>query len=215
MRSFIAVIVLCTLAGPASGYTIDTQHFASPTEVNDYVTGGYDFFTRGDTEQVRVTVPPDSGTEPFGLWNNGVAHAFRVSYYPDGIVGMSIDDQFEVQMPVTIDPDTNGLLVTAVAQGGAGRSVTVDNLILTDAAWNWYLIEDAAVAPGDDYLLVETDLPLTEPFILSGTVTFAWEGEIAPSSEQWFEVTPVVVPEPACGLLLMVTASLGMFRRRR
>ena len=214
MKTTIAILLCSLLTAPAFSAVITTQHFGTQAEVDAHVIGGYEFFARGDTDKLRITraAPPAMAELPFPLWNNGVPHAFKVVYNAGGIAGISIDDLYTIQEPVNIRPDTNGLLITALA-AGQGRSVLVNNLIITLPGFIMHPVANAAAAPNTDYLLVTTDLPLAGGFILSGTVTFNWAGAKPPPFEQWFEVAPVVVPEPAAGLL--VTAGLLLAGRRR
>lgn len=215
MRSITAIVLCSLLAVPAFSAIITTQHFGTQAEVDAHVIGGYEFFARGDTENLRITRadPPAMAETPFTLWNNGVPHAFKVVYNAGGIAGISIDDLYTIQEPVDIRSDTNGLLITALA-AGEGRSVLVDNLIITLPSFVMHNVPDAASAPATDYLLVTTDLPLSGGFILSGTVTFSWTGAQAPPLEQWFEVSPVVTPEPATGVLLAAGLLLAGRRGR-
>jgi hypothetical protein len=214
MKTTLALLLCSFLAAPVFATAITTQHFGTQAEVDAHVIGGYEFFARGDTEKLRLTRTDPAGMAelPFPLWNNGVPHAFKVVYNAGGIAGISIDDLYTIQEPVTIRPDTNGLLITAFA-AGTGRSVLVSNLVITLPGFVMYPVPDIASAPNTDFLLTTTDLPLAGGFILSGTVTFNWTGAMPPPVEQWFEVAPVVVPEPAAGLL--ATAGLLLAGRRR
>jgi hypothetical protein len=214
MKTTIAIILCSVLAVPAFSAIITTQHFGTQAEVDAHVIGGYDFFARGDTEKLRITrTDPLAMAElPFPLWNNGVPHAFKIVYNAGGIAGISIDDLYTIQEPVNIRPDTNGLLITAFA-AGQGRSVLVSNMNITLPSFTIHPVPDIASAPNTDYLLVSTDLPLAGGFILNGTVTFNWAGTKPPPIEQWFEVAPVVTPEPATGALVM--AGLLLAGRRR
>jgi len=202
------------LAGPAGAALITTEHYHTWAEVEAHVIGGFEFFARGDTEKLRMTRtdPPAEAHVPFDIWNSGVPHGFKVVYNAGGIAGISIDDVYTVQLPVSISPLTNGLLVTAFADG-ADRSVLVSNLKLTLPPFNIYDVGDVAFAPATDYLLIETDLPLAGGFILSGTVTFSWSGSLPPADQQWFEVTPVITPEPAAYGLLLAGPLLLRIRR--
>jgi hypothetical protein len=214
MKTAIAIILCSLLAAPAFSAIITTQHFGTQAEVDAHVIGGYEFFGRGDTEKLRITRtdPPAMAELPFPLWNNGVPHAFKVVYNLNGIAGISIDDLYTIQEPVSIREDTNGLLITALAarQGG---SVLLSNLNITLPNFTIHPVGDTAAAPNTDYMLVTTDLPLAGGFILNGTVTFSWAGTMPPPIDQWFEVAPVVTPEPAAGVL--VTAGLLLAGRRR
>ncbi len=214
MRWVVAWVLCGALATPVFAGVIATEHFSTLAEVEAHIIGGMEFVARGDTERLRITRvdPPEVAEMPFDLWNNGVPHAFKVVYNAGGIAGLSIDDLYTITEPVTISPDTNGLLVTAEALG-AGRSVVLQNLIITLPGFLMYPVGDVASAPETDYLLVETDLPLVGGFILSGTVTFTWDGDLPPPAEQWFEVTPVVIPEPASGVLAVLGLVLLGLRR--
>jgi hypothetical protein len=215
MRHVLALALCAALAAPSMADLITTQHFNTFAEVQAYLLGGLEFVARGDTELLRLTRanPPGVTQLPFTLWNDGIAHGFKVVYNAGGIAGLSIDDLYTIQTPVTIDPATNGLLVTACADG-TGRSVVVSNLKITLPGFLMYNVGDLASAPETDYMLIGTALPLAGGFILSGTVTFNWEGSIPPAPEQWFEVAPVVVPEPAM-CTLACAAGLWLLHRPR
>ncbi len=63
-------------------------------------------------------------------------------------------------------------------------------------------------------IAVNTIVWIVTAVILSGQVTFGWAGGLPPPAEQWFDASPVVVPEPATGLLLVFGAlALGVRRR--
>lgn len=215
MKTAIAIILCSVLSAPAYSAIITTQHFGTQAEVDAHVIGGYDFFARGDSEKLRMTrtAPPATAELPFSLWNNGVPHAFKVVYNANGIAGISIDTLYTIDQPVSIDADTNGLLITAFA-GGQGLSVLVSNMNITLPNFTIHPVADIASAPGTDFLLVGTDLPLAGGFILNGTVTFNWTGTMPPAADQWFEVAPVVTPEPAAGALVMAGLLLASRRRR-
>ncbi len=215
-----SVVLALGLAGalgtPASAYTIAAEHYATYAEVQSHIIGGLDFFARGDTEKLRIisVSPPGQGQTPYNLWNNDIPHAFKVVYNASGIAGISIDDLYSITLPVTIDAATNGLLVTAFTDP-VGRTVHLDHLQITLPSFQIYNVDAVAHASPTDYLLVRTDLPLTDGFILSGQVTFAWSGSLPPPAEQWFEVSPVVTPEPAGAVLTLIGALLiGLPRRR-
>ncbi len=215
-RTTILLLTVALGAAPALADTITTMHFASMAEVEAYVIDGFEFFARGDTEALSVTVtdPPAYVDTPFNLWNDGVAHGFKVIYNTTGgFVAISIDDQYIISAPVEIHEDTDGILVTAFSDA-PDASVLLDNLVITTADFQMYDVNDVAQAPPTDYLLIATDLPLTESFILSGTVTFDWAGSLPPPEDLWFEVTTVVVPEPA-SLALLALGSLLAIRRPR
>lgn len=216
MKRPIATLLCSLLAMPTFAAMIETEHFSTFAEVQQHVIGGFDFFARGDTQLLRETrtSPYSQQTLPFPLWNDGVAHGFKVVYNASGIAGISIDDLYTIEMPVTIDPRTDGLLITALADA-PGSAVHVNNLKLTFPGFVIYDVFDTANAPNTDYLLIATHLPLINSFILSGTVTFNWTGSLPPPDQQWFEVTPVVLPEPAsAGLLAAASALLPLLRRR-
>lgn len=216
-RTAILLLAVALGTAPALADTIDTMHFASMAEVEAYVIGGFEFFTRGDSEKLSVTVTEPAGYAdiPFNLWNDGIAHGFKVVYNTTGgFAAISIDDQYTISAPVAgIDENTNGILLTAFADV-ADASVLVDNLQITTADFQVYDVNDVAQAPDADYMLIATDLPLTESFILSGTVTFDWEGSLPAPENMWFEATTVVVPEPA-SLALLALGSLLTIRRPR
>lgn len=214
MRLAMVVWMCGVLGAPAMAGLINTQHFGSLAEVQTHILGGLDFVARGDTQELRITRadPPGSATAPVGPWNNGVPHAFKVVYNAGGVAGISIDELYTVQVPVTINPATNGLLITAFVDG-AGRGVTLGNLRITLPGFIMHEVGDAADAPPTDYMLVDTSLPLVDGFILSGTVQFNWTGGLPPPAEQWFEVAPVVIPEPATVLLLAGGVLTGLRRR--
>ncbi len=203
------------LASPAvAERLLTTQHFGSYAELEPLIGGGMEFIAHGDTAKLQIEVPPASPQQrPFDLWNDGVPHAFKVVYNPGGIAGLSIDDEYTIEAPTLIDAATNGLLITAFTDAPGG-AVVLDNLRITLPGFLVYPVNDQAQAPATDYLLVTTDLALAGGFILSGTVTFAWDGPLPPPANEWFEVTPVVViPEPAAVSLLL--AGLTLLVRRR
>lgn len=216
MKRATAIVLCSLLAAPTFAALITTEHFSSMAEVQARVIGGFDFYARGDTEKLRETRTSPFAQQdlPFGLWNNGIAHGFKVVYNTAGIAGMSIDDKYAIEMPVTMDPRTNGLLITALGSA-SGCSVLVSDLQITLPGMVMYNVNDSASAPQTDYLLISTDLPLVDSFILSGEVTFSWSGSLPPPDQQWFEVTPVVTPEPASGGLLAAAATLLQVLRRR
>jgi hypothetical protein len=213
-RATVLLLTAALATAPALADMITTTHFASMAEVEDYVIGGFEFFARGDTKALSVTVtdPPAYAGTPFGLWNDGIPHGFKVVYNTTGgFAAISIDDLYIISAPVQIHDDTNGILVTAFSQV-PGASVLVDNLVITTADFQMFGVNDVSAAPPTDYMLIETDLPLPESFILSGTVTFDWEGNLPAPQDLWFEVTSVVVPEPG-SLALLALGSLLMLRR--
>lgn len=221
MRLAIALLTCGCLVAPASATTITTQHFDTWAEVQQVVIGGMEWFARGDTQEVSLTPaasPQDRVAVPYNLWNSGFLTAFTVVYNPTGSpIGMTIDDVMAIYEtpapPIVVDSRTNGLLVTAFATG-AGRSVEVRNLKITLPGFQIYDIGDIAFAPTTDYMLIETDLPLTGGFILSGQAVMTWTGPLAPPAEQWFEVTPVVTPEPGSALLMLGGLVMSVLRRR-
>jgi hypothetical protein len=127
---------------------------------------------------------------PYGLWNKGVPHAFAVVYNATGIVGISVDDVHALLTPVSVDADTDGVLVGTHA-AAEGCTVRVENVKLTVPGFVVYDVDDFSAAPTDDFLLIQTDLPLARGFIVSGTVTLTWTGNLPPPDEQWFEVAPL------------------------
>lgn len=215
MRLATVVLVCGVLAAPVTADLINTRHFGNFAEVQAHILGGLDFVARGDTQELRITRadPPGSATAPVGPWNNGIPHAFKVVYNAGGIAGLSIDELYAVEFPVTINSATNGLLITAFVEG-AGRGVRLENLRITLPGFIMHDVGDIALAPPTDYMLVDTALPLVDGFILSGTVRFDWTGALPPPAEQWFEVSPVVIPEPAGAAILIAGALTGLRRRR-
>jgi hypothetical protein len=224
-------MLMCgAMAMPSLAATITTSHYSDLTDVFDYVINGpvFDFYARGDTEKTSMTVPPGGYAEALltpGVWASGDPQSFRVTYDPGtNRAGISLNNEFTSELPVTIHPDTNGLLVTAFTDQ-PGATVLVHNMRimqivggiptfyppLTDPP-----IQDAAAAPATDYLLIELDLPedlADYTFVLTGQVTFTWQGSSSPAANQWFEVSPVVTPEPAGGLLLMLGLLVSGLRR--
>jgi hypothetical protein len=214
MSKLACAMVVAALAPAGWSAVIATQHFTSLEEVQARALGGFEFAARGDTEKLRLQRfnPPGEAQVPFDLWNNNVPHAFRIVYNPDGNLGISVDDIFTVLSPVTVDARTNAILLTAFVFGG-GRSVALENLKITVRQFEVHDVNDVARAPETDYLLIYTDLPLTGGFILSGTVRFSWTGALPPPTEQWFETTTLVVPEPV-PLVLLLPALVGLRRPR-
>lgn len=216
MRTMAWLIAGLLLAAPAAAdMLLTTQHFGSYAEVEPLIGGGLEFFARGDTDRLSITVPPDPPQEqPFNLWNDGIPHAFKVVYNAGGIAGLSIDDEYTIQAPATIDPATNGLLITAFSDVPGG-SVVLQNLRITLPGFIMYTVNDDVQAPAADYMLLTTDLALVNGFILSGTVTFEWDGSLPVPTHEWFEVAPVVViPEPAAASLILL-GGLALIARRR
>jgi hypothetical protein len=221
MRVTSIAIACVVLASPALAATITTQHFNTWAEVQQVVVGGMEWTARGDTEQLSLTptdAPPSRVAVDYDLWSSGFETAFTVVYNaPGSPIGITVDDVQAIyespQPPILVDEETNGLLVTAFA-AGAGRTIELHNLKITLPGFQMYDVGDIAYAPDTDYMLIETDLPLTDGFILSGQAVMSWTGPLAPSAEHWFEVTPVVTPEPGSGLLLVGGLLLGVIRRR-
>ena len=215
MRTGIVILTSALLAVPGLAATITTEHFGSMADVEALVTDGFEFHAPGDTQKLQLTRtdPLAQAEQPFGLWNNGVPHAFKVVFSPAGIAGISIDNVYTVETPVSINPATNGILVTAWTPA-AGRAVAVEDLMITTSDLMMYPVPGLAAAPVPDYLLVNTDLNLAGGFILSGTVRFDWTGNLPPPDEQWFDVTTVVTPEPAGLGLALLGALVGLQRRR-
>ncbi len=233
MRLLTAVICCGLLAGTALGDTFQTWNFGSMSEVEQVLVSQppLDFYARGDTEMTSMTVP-SSGDYietpiPDGLWINGGAHSFRVTYDVDTQrAGISIDNQYVSELPVTLDPDTNALLITAFADLPGG-SVTVHNMRMIEViggAFHYYPpigdpaigAEAAAPSGGDEYLLIQHDtIDFTEhTWVLAGQVTMEWDGEMPSGDHQWFEIAPAVVPEPGSLLTLVMGGVLALWRRR-
>lgn len=215
MRLGIAFLSCGLLAAAGRAATITTEHFATFQDALHNVVSGFEFTAHGDTEKIEVTStnPPGHAETPFDLWTNGVPHAFRVVYNRGGVTGISIDDRYAIIPPVNVDPATNGLLLTAFTEA-EGRQVLLNHLKLTLPGAQVYDVDDFAHAPPPDYLLISTDLPLYDGFLLSGQVTLSWNGGLPPPAEQWFEATPVVVPEPATAVLLLLGGLTTGLRRR-
>ena len=112
-----------------------------------------------------------------------------------------------------------GLLITVHADD-PNTSALVKNLVITDKNLRFYPTAATAQTvgtPDEDYLLIRTDMNLAEKFILSGTVTFTWPaaGPMPERSHLWFEAAPVVLPEPASGVLMACVGLLLRAARRR
>ena len=204
------MLALVMAAPDAEAELVSTRHFSSFEQVQPHISAGFEFVARADTENLRLTVdsPPAADSTPFGIWNEGVPHAFKVVYNASGLAGIEIDDLFADQT-APISPQTNGLLITAHAAGEPLASAHVANLRLTLPDFTILDIADAAAAPATDYLLLETTAPLAAGFILSGTVEFDWAETIPPPADLWFEAAPVVVvPEPT-SLISLAAAILA------
>lgn len=215
----LGIILWCGLAAQLTmAGVIETVHCSSADELEGLGWGNGAFVARGEMDILSVsrTDPPAEVEENFSLWNNGVPHAFQVVYNPVGeVTALSVDDVHAIlEGPLPIGDDAHTLLLSAgvVSDGG---SVVLDNLKITLPGFVIYDVGDSVSATAEDYLLVQTDLPLSGGFILSGTATLTWdEGRSVPTS-RWFEVTPAaVVPEPAGGLLLAI-GLCGFAARRR
>jgi hypothetical protein len=223
-------LCLGLLAAPAFSNVVSTQFFETWAEVDQVVTGGFEFYARGDTDHVRLTRATPLAVEesPYDLWVSGVERSFQVTYNFGGIpAGIRMDDihaVFDTDIP--IDAETHHLLVTAwLPEGGGGGArssgvevaltnlkVTLPNLTIHNVGVD--LVTDGTAR----YLLIETDVPLTGGFILSGAVAFTWDDPNdppPPPPDQWFEVSPVRIPEPAGGLLALGGVLLIGLRRRR
>ncbi len=232
MRYLAAILLSGVVVSSGLAASITTQHFSSIAEVNDYVINDpdFEFYARGDTEMTSMTAPPDGYDEaPLtdGLWINGDPHSFRVAYDVDtNRAGISLDNEYTSELPIDIHPDTNGLLITAFTDV-PGATVRVHNMriiLKVGEALQYYPplgdppIADQALAPDTDFLIIETDLALTDyTFVLAGQVTFSWPGgadDIPAGANQWFEVSPIVTPEPTGGVLALM-GSVVFLRRRR
>lgn len=219
MRAVTALMMCGLLAAPALAGIISTQYFADESELPAWLTG-FEFAARGDTESLQLipaAAPGDAVSVPYNLWESGVERGFQAVYDVGGIpAGMGAGDvQAIYETIIPINPATNGLLITTYAVG-EDRSVLLDNLTITLPGFAMVSVGLPATSPGgQSILLVETDLPLESGFILSGTATLTWTGDLAPPSEQWFEIEPVVTPEPASALLLGLGLALAGLRRLR
>lgn len=222
MRTGMLLGLCFALSAPAMAGVLGTQHLTSQAAVDALGLTGFEFTAQADTERVGISsaFDPLAGvTTPYYLWTADVPRAFQVTYNPTGDVqGMSVDTTLAMMEATQIETAANGLLISGRALGG-GRQVSLTNLVITLPSFTMYpvgdtLLADATLQP-EDYLLVTTDLPLANGFILSGSVSFDWSGDLVPTSpqEQWFSVSPVMVPEPAA-LVLVAAGVLGAWRRR-
>lgn len=197
MRRILMLVAGTAVATAIAGDGIATRHFANFADFAPYLRGGGDFSVRGDTQRMTASraTPIGFSEQPFSLWNNGVPHAFKIVHNAGGVTGIEIDDVYTMVNPVTIDPFTNGLLVTAFASVN-GPQVRLSNLKLTRPGEPPKNVNSTASAPATDLLLIKTIDPLSGGFILSGQVTFTWTGDLPPAAEQFFELVSVVVCEP-------------------
>lgn len=229
MRFACPLLTCLLVAAPAFCGVLDATVLETWADVQDRVTGGFEFFARGDTDHVRLTRanPPVVEETPYDLWTNSVSRGFKVVYNMMGIpAGISIDDVssiFDTLIP--IDELTSHLLVTAYIPS-LGRDpnstpveVSLTNLKLTLPDLSIHDVGADLVTNGSDrYLLIATDDVLMNGFILSGSVEFTWSGGSEPPEpdEQWFEVSPVLVPEPVGVVMaLLGTLMIGRLRPRR
>lgn len=181
----------------AAGDGVSTRRFAGRQAAAPFILGGGEFTARGDSERISIRreAPPADASLPFSNWNNGVPHAFKIVHNAGGITGISIDDVFTTVSPVTIDPGTNGLMLTTFADL-PGLEVRLSNLKLTRPGFIVSNVSGMAKAPPEEVLIVKTKHALSAGFILSGQVTFSWEGPRPPAANQWFELSPVRYCEP-------------------
>lgn len=221
-----ASLILATLALGAlvtHGATLTTTHYGSFAQVEPVLQFAppFDFEARGASETLRIATLAN-GTAEVELpktpnpWQNGLPHAFRVTYDANTQrAGLIFDTVFSSSTEVTLRPETNALLITAFTSVPGG-SVQLNNLQLLSGL-SVYGISTSAVADdnqGFDLVLLFTDLPLTQSWALGGQVTFAWPGDLPLDNQQWFSVSPAVVPEPATGVLLLGGLLLGLRRAR-
>lgn len=221
MRTGMLLGLSLALSAPALAGVLSTQHLMSQAALDALGLSGFEFTALADTESVGIysTFDPLAGAAtPYYLWAADVPRAFQVTYNPTGDVqGMSVDTTLAMMEATQIETAANGLLISGRAIGG-GRQVSLTNLIITLPSFAMYPVGDTLLANAlqpEDYLLVTTDLPLANGFILSGSVSFDWSGSLFPTppEEHWFSVAPVMVPEPATSVLL-VAGALGIRRRR-
>jgi hypothetical protein len=230
MKQVTPVLLCALLAAPALANTVAT-HFASEAEALAQMSSTlpFEFVGRLDTAGMTATeniAPGSSQCRPFSLWNSSEPHAFEVVYNgSEDLAGVRLDYGLAETNPVSLslDPETNGFLITAFA-GSQSLHVTMSNLQIVLVGGNGFPLPPVALgavaaAPATDYLLLElTDLPegvsLANGFVLGGEVTFTWQGSMAPPDQQWIEVAPVVIPEPTgLGLLGLGGLVLGIRRR--
>ncbi len=217
----LSMLLLCAvLTLPASADVITaTTVYDNTADVEAVVIAGRELFFRGDTEHVRLTQvnPPNVVETPYDLWESGVGRGFRAVYNLMGTpAGIGIDDVEAISPgPIPINEETNGLLISAFAPL-TGLRVELSNLKLTLPDLTIHDIPVVVDAQSNEqYLIAEVgdEVDLTAGFIVSGTVAFTWDGGTIPApADQWFEVTPVVVPEPSACLLLL--CGLPLLRRR-
>jgi len=224
-------VLLCgLLAAPVLANTIAT-HYGTQAEALAHTSSTLplEFVGRLDTAGLTATeniAPSSSESEPFGLWNSSEPHAFQVVY--NGVAdlaGVRLDYGLAETNPVAVglDPETNGFLITAYA-GNQNLLVTMTNLQIVLVGSNGLpmppvALDAVAAAPAADFLLLElTNLPegvsLANGFVMGGEVTFTWQGTMVPPDQQWVEVAPVVIPEPAALTLLGLGGLVLGIRRR-
>lgn len=211
----------CLLVAPTLADQIPVMHFATQAEVDSYVVGGYDFFARADHEATTVRIDEDvySDTIPGGVWLDDADQAFRVTYdATNGRVGITFADGFSTTTELTLT-EADALLVQAYADVPAA-TVTVKNMAVRQGMDIYQTdppatqVSAAGEGPNAGFLLLDMRelVDLTESWRLGGQVSFAWEGDPPAAASQWFQVTPVRIPEPtSCALVI-----LGfLFSRRR
>lgn len=215
MRLIIFSIAAVVAAGAVRA-EIQTFHFTSHDAVQSLIVGGAEFSGRADTAAVALTHfdPLQHVQQAYPLWTDGEERGFNLVHNADGVTAMSVDTIHALLEPVSIAAETNGLLITTTALG-ADRAVLLDNLQLTLPGEPPIAINDVAtMSDGQSWMLITTDHPLANGFILSGAATFGWNDGLASPADQWFEIMPVVVPEPA-GVLLLVAGIVVLAYRRR
>lgn len=214
MRYALSLLVVLAVAGTASADIVSTQHFATQAEVDAAIIDGYYYIGHGDSDSVEMRVGATIDEVAFGLWNDTQSHAFEFSIDDAGLGAFAIDDVYRYAPSVEAEY-FDSLLVT-VRTDDPNVSILVDELMLFSGVATIEPVAataGAADVDGEDYLLIETDFNLAEGFVLFGNVTMDWTGDMPAADNAWFQVTPVVVPEPA-GVLLAAAGPLLLRRRR-
>lgn len=218
MRTTVA-FALCLLgAVGASAGVLSVTHYYSQAAVDALGLAGLEFSAGAGTQSITVapTADPSAGVSvPYDLWAPDVPRGFHATYNPAGDVqALTLDTLTALQPATPVRSDTNTLLIQAHAHG-PGRQVTLTDLVLTLPNLAMYPVGDAVLADDatqpEDYLLVVTDLPLANGFILSGNAAIDWDGDLvpAPPAEQWFDVRPAYLPEPGTLVLLAMMLALA------
>jgi hypothetical protein len=219
MRPLLVIVLMSTALASAADGVMFTAHYATEQELLANIVDGFFYVGRGDTQQVSIRRkdPPGSAERPFTLWNDGQPHAFQCSYNGSGLAAMGIDNVFVDIDGIQVDR-FDGLVVTACSED-PGVSIRVDDLVITDHNLHFYPVAEQALAVGPaarDYLLIATDMNLAEGVILSGTATLDWGATLPGPNRLWFEVAPVLLPEPsACAALAGLGLGLRLLRPRR